>query len=33
MDQPSFTPLFDDQPMILDGFFDMPLDDWPEAEW
>ncbi|KAF4615719.1 hypothetical protein G7Y89_g15269 [Cudoniella acicularis] len=33
MNQPSFTPLFDDQPMIMDGFFDMPLDDWPETEW
>jgi hypothetical protein len=33
MNLPSFTPLFDDQPMIMDGFFDIPLDDWPETEW
>ena len=33
MNQLSFSPLFDDQPMIIDTFSDMLLGDWPETEW
>jgi len=28
-----FTPLFDDQPMTMNTNFDLPIDDWAEADW
>jgi hypothetical protein len=28
-----FTPLFDNQPMNMDAIFDVPIDDWAEADW